>query len=93
MLAEGLVKREDLFIQTKLVANHIHFSAHDRFTSIDGQDTAQPLPYDPSASIPDQVKQSFQRSLKNLGLNYVDSVILHGPLRTPQVGTNLTLLT
>ncbi|WVW85982.1 hypothetical protein I302_108020 [Kwoniella bestiolae CBS 10118] len=66
---QGVVKREEVFIQTK-------------FTSIDGQDQSQPLPYDPNLPIPEQVKQSFGTSLKNLGVEYVDSVVLHSPLRT-----------
>ena len=57
----------------------------DRYTSIDGQDTSQPLPYDSKASITEQVTQSFERSLQNLELEYVDSVILHSPLRSREV--------
>ncbi|WRT70386.1 uncharacterized protein IL334_007384 [Kwoniella shivajii] len=71
LFAEGVVSREDVFVQTK-------------FTSIDGQDQNQLLPYDPQSSITDQVKQSFETSLKNLGLDYVDSVVLHSPLRTKE---------
>ncbi|KAI0745223.1 Aldo/keto reductase [Earliella scabrosa] len=62
-------KREDLFIQTK-------------YTPIGGQDTAQPLPYDPQADIPAQVQSSVQTSLKNLRTSYLDSLLLHSPLRT-----------
>ncbi|WVR07834.1 hypothetical protein IAU60_004877 [Kwoniella sp. DSM 27419] len=69
LLAEDVVKREEVFVQTK-------------FTSIDGQDTSQPLPYDPKAPIREQVKQSIATSLKNLGVEYIDSVVLHSPLRT-----------
>ncbi|KAK1922052.1 NADP-dependent oxidoreductase domain-containing protein [Papiliotrema laurentii] len=71
VFSEGLVKREDLFIQTK-------------FTSIDGQDTSQPLPYDPSLPVSQQVEQSISKSLSNLGVEYIDSVVLHSPLRTQQ---------
>lgn len=53
-----------------------------RFTSIDGQDRRQPLPYDPKLPIPEQVKQSIARSLTNLGVTRIDSVVLHSPLRT-----------
>ena len=56
-----------------------------RFTSIDGQDTSQPLPYDPKSSISEQVTSSFHRSLQNLQVEYIDSVILHSPLRTREV--------
>jgi diketogulonate reductase-like aldo/keto reductase len=61
---EGLVKREDIFLQTK-------------FTHIDGQD--QRLPYDPQASMTEQVQQSFSSSLEHLHTNYLDSYVLHGP--------------
>jgi diketogulonate reductase-like aldo/keto reductase len=60
----GLVKREDLFLQTK-------------FTYRGGQDHR--LPYDPAASLSDQVAQSFASSLEHLGTDYVDSYVLHGP--------------
>ncbi|KAG8960316.1 hypothetical protein FRC03_006770 [Tulasnella sp. 419] len=72
LYSEHGIKREDLFLQTK-------------YTSIDGQDTSQPLPYDPTASITDQVLQSFQTSLSNLQTTYLDSYILHSPLRTLQL--------
>lgn len=59
-----------------------------RFTSLDGQDPKQPLPYDPKASITQQVNQSFRRSLENLGVEYIDSVVLHSPLRTRKVSVS-----
>lgn len=46
-----------------------------------GQDPNN-IPYDKSAPIPEQVKQSLTVSLKNLGLSYIDSLVLHGPLKT-----------
>jgi diketogulonate reductase-like aldo/keto reductase len=60
----GIVKRADLFLQTK-------------FTYIDGQDHR--LPYDPDAPLSTQVAQSMASSLEHLGTDYVDSYILHGP--------------
>lgn len=63
---DGVVAREELFLQTK-------------FTFQSGQDHR--LPYDPTASIADQVAQSFASSLQHLGVNYLDSYILHGPSR------------
>ncbi|KAH9047915.1 Aldo/keto reductase [Lactarius hengduanensis] len=62
-------KREDLFLQTK-------------FTSINGQDTSQPLPYDPSSTVEVQVRSSFATSLRQLRTTYLDSYILHSPLDT-----------
>jgi len=59
-----------------------------RFTSIDGQDTSQPLPYDPKSSISEQMTSSFHRSLQNLQVEYIDSVILHSPLRAREVSTD-----
>jgi diketogulonate reductase-like aldo/keto reductase len=60
----GVVKREDLFLQTK-------------FTYRPGQDHR--LPYDPGAPLATQVAQSMASSLEHLGTDYVDSYILHGP--------------
>jgi diketogulonate reductase-like aldo/keto reductase len=64
VLADGTIKRADLFLQTK-------------FTSIGGQDDR--LPYDPEADHATQVAQSFQSSLAHLRTTYVDSYVLHGP--------------
>ena len=65
-ISDGVVTREELFLQTK-------------FTFQSGQDHG--LPYDPTASIADQVEQSFSSSLEHLGVEYLDSYILHGPSR------------
>lgn len=62
-LREGL-PRDALFLQSK-------------FTHRAGQDHR--LPYDPAASITDQVRQSFDRSLAHLGVDRLDSLVLHGP--------------
>lgn len=61
----GVVNREELFIQTK-------------FTFRPGQD--QRLPYDPTAPIATQVEQSFVSSLAHLGVETIDSYVLHGPM-------------
>lgn len=63
-IAEGVVSRDDLFLQTK-------------FTHRRGQDDR--LPYDPSAPIATQVAQSFDASLEHLGTDHIDSYVLHGP--------------
>jgi diketogulonate reductase-like aldo/keto reductase len=65
--ARGLVVRDDLFVQTK-------------FTFSRGHDHR--LPYDPKSPIPIQVEQSFESSLKHLGVERVDSYLLHGPARS-----------
>jgi diketogulonate reductase-like aldo/keto reductase len=64
-LQSGL-RRQDIFLQTK-------------FTPLDGQDP-QRLPYDPTASLSEQVAQSFAQSLRNLQTDYLDSLVLHSPL-------------
>ncbi|KAL3116614.1 hypothetical protein niasHT_001361 [Heterodera trifolii] len=68
LLREKFISREDIFVQTK-------------FTSLDGHDPAR-VPYYRTASLPDQIKQSMERSLANLRLDFVDSLVLHGPMRT-----------
>jgi diketogulonate reductase-like aldo/keto reductase len=59
----GIV-RADLFLQTK-------------FTYAGGQDHR--LPYDRSADVATQVRQSFASSLEHLGVEHIDSYLLHGP--------------
>ncbi len=62
--AEGVVSRDDLFVQTK-------------FTFVRGQDHR--LPYDPSAPFATQVAQSCASSLDHLGVDSLDAYLLHGP--------------
>ncbi|XP_050095756.1 1,5-anhydro-D-fructose reductase-like [Anopheles aquasalis] len=52
-MAEGVIKREDVFIVTK-VWNTFH--------------------------APEHVEQAFQRSLDNLGLDYIDLYLIHWPM-------------
>jgi len=63
-IERGLVSRDDLFLQTK-------------FTFQRGQDHR--LPYDPKAPIAVQIDQSFASSLAHLGIEVLDSYLLHGP--------------
>lgn len=68
-IERGSVVRDDLFLQTK-------------FTFLGGQDHR--LPYDPKAAIATQVEQSFALSLEHLGIDQIDSYLLHGP--TQRIG-------
>jgi diketogulonate reductase-like aldo/keto reductase len=61
--AAGVVRREDLFLQTK-------------FTHARAQD--ERLPYDANAPFGEQLRQSHQRSLEHLKTSYLDSYVLHG---------------
>lgn len=63
-LAKQGITRDTLFLQTK-------------FTPLNGQDHR--TPYDASADLTTQVRQSFDSSLTHLGTDYVDSYVLHGP--------------
>lgn len=65
-IASGIVRRDELFLQTK-------------YTSAGGQDHR--LPYDPHADPAAQVRQSFESSLSHLGVDAIDSYVLHGPSR------------
>ncbi len=65
-IARGLVRRDELFLQTK-------------FTFRPGQDHR--LPYDPAAPVAEQVEQSFASSLEHLGVERIDSCLLHGPMQ------------
>lgn len=64
--AELGLPREDFFLQTK-------------YTSISGQDPHK-VPYDASAPLESQVKESLEVSLKNLRTNYLDSMVMHSPM-------------
>ena len=66
----GLVARSELYLQSK-------------FTSLNGQDP-QRVPYDPKASLSEQVTQSFQVPLNNLQTTYLDCLVLHSPLANQQ---------
>jgi diketogulonate reductase-like aldo/keto reductase len=70
-LAREGVSRDSLFVQTK-------------FTPLNGQDHR--VPYDPHAELPEQVRQSFESSLRNLNTDYLDSYLLHGPYSYPGLG-------
>ncbi|KAL3450390.1 NADP-dependent oxidoreductase domain-containing protein [Aspergillus insuetus] len=76
-IGDGVVRREDLYIQTK-------------FTSVHGQNPDD-MPYNPKDSITDQVHASVKSSLYNLRPAaapeiadgaYLDTVVLHSPLPT-----------
>jgi diketogulonate reductase-like aldo/keto reductase len=67
-VAAGVVTRSDLFLQTK-------------FTSLSGQDPST-VPYSKTAPLAEQVRQSLQVSLANLQTDYLDSWVLHSPMKT-----------
>jgi diketogulonate reductase-like aldo/keto reductase len=70
-MAGGQLARDDLFLQTK-------------YTFRQGQDHR--LPYSPTAPIPTQVEESFASSLEHLGVDRIDSYLLHGPSRAEGLG-------
>ena len=70
-MAGGQITRDDLFLQTK-------------YTFQRGQDHR--LPYDPASPIPTQVEESFDSSLEHLGVDQIDSYLLHGPSRAAGLG-------
>ncbi|KAG8466290.1 hypothetical protein KFE25_002046 [Diacronema lutheri] len=66
-IRSGVVDRQSVFVQTK-------------FTPLAGQD--ERVPYDASAALGEQVRSSFETSLRNLRTTYVDCLVLHSPLPT-----------
>ena len=70
-MAGGHIVRDDLFLQTK-------------YTFQRGQDHR--LPYNSAAPIPTQVEESFASSLEHLGVDRIDSYLLHGPSRAEGLG-------
>lgn len=67
-LHESGLTRADLYVQTK-------------FTSADGQDPKR-LPYDRQLPLGEQVNASCAVSLRNLGVEVLDCLVLHSPMRT-----------
>jgi diketogulonate reductase-like aldo/keto reductase len=67
-IRSGLIERRAVFVQTK-------------FTPLVGQDPAR-VPYERDAQIGEQVRQSFEASLQNLRVEYVDALVLHSPYPT-----------
>src|SRR5438093_6288495 len=65
------ITRDTLFLQTK-------------FTPVNGQDHR--TPYDASADLTTQVRQSFDSSLTHLCTEYVDSYVLHAPFQRRGLG-------
>eukprot|EP00747_Dinoflagellata_sp_TGD_P037349 gnl/TRDRNA2_/TRDRNA2_139023_c0_seq1.p1 gnl/TRDRNA2_/TRDRNA2_139023_c0~~gnl/TRDRNA2_/TRDRNA2_139023_c0_seq1.p1 ORF type:complete len:368 (+),score=60.96 gnl/TRDRNA2_/TRDRNA2_139023_c0_seq1:51-1106(+) len=63
---EGIA-RDMIWLQTK-------------YTPVGGQDHR--VPYDQNAPLAQQVAQSFNVSKKNLRTDYIDSLVLHGPMDT-----------
>ena len=70
LYSDGLT-REELFIQSK-------------FTPAGGHDHR--VPYDLSKPLSKRVFESFESSLQNLGTDYLDSYLLHGPHSYPGLG-------
>ena len=70
-LAQQGTTRDRLFLQTK-------------FTPVNGQDDR--TPYERTASITVQVRQSFDSSLTHLHTDYLDSYVLHGPYHRGGLG-------
>jgi diketogulonate reductase-like aldo/keto reductase len=64
-LRAGL-RRDEISVQTK-------------FTALGGQDPGR-IPYDPDAPLAEQVAQSCASSLANLGVDWLDGLVLHSPL-------------
>ncbi|MFN2556144.1 MAG: aldo/keto reductase family protein [Nitriliruptorales bacterium] len=71
--ARGTLLREEVFVQTK-------------FTFQAAQDHR--IPYDPAAPVAHQVTQSVESSLSHLGLERVDSYLLHGPSQRRGLGAS-----
>ncbi|WP_447984643.1 aldo/keto reductase family protein [Nitrospira sp. Nam74] len=71
VLEQQGISRDTLFLQTK-------------FTPLNGQDHR--TPYDASADLTTQVRQSFDSSLAHLHTDYVDSYVLHGPYERRGLG-------
>jgi len=71
------IGRTDIFLQTK-------------YTPVGGQDPNS-IPYNPRDPLETQVKTSVEKSLSNLKTDFIDSLLIHSPLRMEEGGMNGTL--
>lgn len=67
-IAASALARSELYLQSK-------------FTPPSGQDPGT-IPYDPSAPLAEQVRESCAASLRNLRTDHLDALLLHSPLPT-----------
>ena len=68
-ISSGKLLRHELFLQSKFTFSRGHTEGEE--------------PYDSAASIGEQVRASFRSSLRNFGTTYLDSYIIHGPIKRP----------
>ncbi|EMR72397.1 putative aldo-keto reductase protein [Eutypa lata UCREL1] len=73
---DGVVRREDLFIQTKFTPFQNDPPADANTTTTNNNNQNLNLPYDPTQTPSDQVRASVQSSLQHLG-SPLDCVVLH----------------
>ncbi|NJA04695.1 aldo/keto reductase [Methylococcaceae bacterium WWC4] len=64
---------------TRLNLDRAAIYLQTKFTPLNGHDPLR-IPYDPNASLEQQVAQSFAVSLQNLRTDYLDCLVLHSPL-------------
>ena len=69
VLDSGALDRDSLFVQTKFTPDACDDQPEDVH------------PYDPGATVRQQVFQSFNSSLQHLRINRIDSVLLHSPYK------------
>ena len=67
LFKEGVVKRSDMFITTKVRCVHC-----------DNLEETMQLP--PAYMRPELVREAFDRSLKRLQLDYIDLYLIHNPM-------------
>lgn len=95
-IADGIVRREDLYVRVhsiQLIKECImadHDKVQTKFSPIGAQDPNN-MPYDPKASVTEQVHTSIKSSLNNLRPSsdpasvddaYIDTLVIHSPLHT-----------
>ena len=68
LFSKGEIKRESLFLQTKFTPD-----------ACEGQ-PAHLHPYDKDAPVAERVSQSLKSSLEHLGVDYLDSLLIHSPM-------------
>lgn len=72
-IAEGVVKREEVFVATKASDSFPYFSPSFNVNSFETQMWC-------TYHDPERVEYACRKSLENLGLDYIDLYIMHFPI-------------
>lgn len=83
---EGVVERSEVFVQSKFTFPRGHTPGQEPYSV-----SSSRSPSSSSSQSGDQARESFASSLRHLQTNYLDSYIIHGPMKHGKTLTNADL--